>query len=187
MSLIGRGAIVIPEGVNVNFNNDSYDIEVSGPNGKMKNCLNGIKVIQEGNKLRVAIDEEKVEKNAVSRLNGLYFVLLRNMITGVSTGFKKQLELSGIGYKANLISNRIVEFSLGYSHKILFCLPENITCKVTDEKGKLIITISGPDKYLVGQICSKIKSLRPVEPYKGKGFRYVGEYVKLKLGKKVKK
>ena len=101
---------------------------------------------------------------------------------------KKKLELIGVGYKANLIEKNILELDLGFSHKVLFCLPKEITCVVNSDKGKnVMISVTSCDKCLVGQICAKIKLLKPVEPYKGKGFRYSGEKVKLKLGKKAKK
>jgi large subunit ribosomal protein L6 len=110
------------------------------------------------------------------------------MIIGVSSGFEKKLELIGVGYKANMITNNVLELDLGYSHKVLFCIPKELTCKVEAQKGKnIIVILSGSDKFLVGQIASKIRDLRPVEPYKGKGFRYLGEYVRIKAGKTASK
>ena len=136
--------------------------------------------------LHVEIETTEDVGGKTSAFQGLYRVLLQNMIDGVTKGFEKKLELIGVGYKANMLSQNVLELDLGFSHKILFVLPTGITCTVNMEKGKNItMNVSGNNKCLVGQIASNLRMLRPVEPYKGKGFRYVKEVVIRKAGKTV--
>lgn len=188
MSLIGRKGILLPDGVGVKYNSSEYTIEVNGPKGLLKNSMHGVVITQNENVVNVSINEKDVESDNFSRLQGLYRSMLSNMVKGVSTGFEKKLELIGVGYKANLITKNILELDLGFSHKVLFCIPNSVSCSVSSDKGKnVIISFTSCDKCLVGHICAKIKSLKPVEPYKGKGFRYFGEVIKLKVGKKTKK
>jgi len=188
MSRVGNIKIEKPSNVEVKFDKANDLIEVKGPKGSLKSCFNGIILDIEGNYISVKIDEKKVKQGESNKLHGLYRVLLNNMLVGVSSGFEKKLELIGVGYKAAMVTNNVLELDLGYSHKVLFCIPKEITCKVDAQKGKnIIIILSGSYKSLVGQIASKIRDLRPVEPYKGKGFRYVGEYVRIKAGKTASK
>ena len=170
MSRIGNLKIILPEKVDVVFNRESGEITVKGPRGEVYDIfLNGFEIVKE--------DKE-------DSFQGLYRTILQNMIIGVTKGFEKKLELIGVGYKAVMNGHNILELDLGYSHKILFVLPKEVICTVEAEKGKnIIIVLNGNEKYLVGQIAAKIKSLRSVEPYKGKGFRYLGETIKLKAGK----
>ena len=188
MLVIVRKGVLLPNGVEVKYDSSTYSVEVSGPKGFLKNLMDRVIITQDSNIVSVSIKSENANSLDSSRLQGLYRAMLSNMVKGVSTGFEKKLELIGVGYKANLITKNILELDLGYSHKVLFCIPNTVSCAVSNDKGKnVIIVFTSCDKCLVGQICAKIKSLRSVEPYKGKGFRYFGEFVKLKLGKKAKK
>jgi large subunit ribosomal protein L6 len=120
-------------------------------------------------------------------MHGLYRSILNNMVVGVSEGYKHQLELVGVGYKATM-AGTVLELSLGYSHNIFLALPKEITATAVTEKGKApVITLEGIDKQLIGQVAAKIRSLRKVEPYKGKGVRFVGEIVRRKAGKTASK
>ena len=185
MSRIGNLKIVLPEKVDVVFNRESGEIAVKGPRGEVDDIfLNGFEFVKEDNFITVKIKSQKDNYGKEDSFQGLYRTILQNMIIGVTKGFEKKLELIGVGYKAVMNGPNILELDLGYSHKVLFVLPKEIVCKVEAEKGKnIIIILSGNEKYLVGQIAAKIKSLRSVEPYKGKGFRYLGETIKLKAGK----
>ena len=178
--------INIPQGVSVKFDKGSFRVEVSGPKGVVSDVFEGVEVLVKEGKVSVSLGSLMVEPGEIGRMMGLYYVLLRNMIEGVSVGFRKSLDLIGKGYKAALLSKGVIEFDLGFSHKVLFCIPSCITCEIKVDKVKNIVTICGVDKALVGQISAKIRALRPVEPYNGNGFRYSGEDVKLKVGKKVK-
>jgi large subunit ribosomal protein L6 len=115
--------------------------------------------------------------------HGLYRALIANMVQGVSQGFKEQLELVGVGYKASA-ANNVLELSLGYSHGVFLAIPKELKVTAAQEKGtNPMITLEGIDKQLLGRVAAKIKSLRKVEPYKGKGIRFVGEYIRRKAGK----
>ncbi|MBQ2349803.1 MAG: 50S ribosomal protein L6 [Cytophagales bacterium] len=188
MSRIGKLKIVKLDNVEIMFDKNSGEVQVKGPKGVLRDTfLNGFNLIQDDKVLHVEIekkDDSNVEK--VSAFQGLYRALLQNMIDGVTKGFSKKLELIGVGYKASMTSANVLELDLGFSHKVLFVLPTGISCTVNGEKGKnIIVVISGNNKCLVGQIASNLRMLRPVDPYKGKGFRYVGEVVRLKAGKTV--
>lgn len=187
MSRIGKLKIIKPDGVEIAFNRNSGEVQVKGPKGTLSDTfLNGFNLIQDDKMLHVEIETTEDCVAKTSAFQGLYRVLLQNMIDGVTKGFEKRLELIGVGYKANMLSQNVLELDLGFSHKILFVLPAGIACTVNWEKGKnIIIVISGNNKCLVGQIASNLRMLRPVEPYKGKGFRYVNEYVIRKAGKTV--
>ena len=188
MSRVGNIKIEKPSNVEVKFDKTSDLIEVKGPKGSLKEYFNGIILNIEDSHISVNIDETKVKQGESNKLHGLYRVLLNNMVVGVSSGFEKNLELIGVGYKAAMITNNVLELDLGFSHKVLFCIPKEVICNVDAQKGKnIIISLRGSYKSLVGQIASKIRNLRPVEPYKGKGFRYVGEYVRIKAGKTASK
>jgi large subunit ribosomal protein L6 len=127
--------------------------------------------------------ERPTEQKRHKALHGLYRSLISNMIEGVSSGYKRQLELVGVGYKATA-QNNVLELSLGYSHNIWLSVPKELNITAETEKGKNpIITLEGFDKQLIGQVAAKIKSLREVEPYKGKGIRFVGQFVRRKAGK----
>lgn len=179
MSRIGKLPIGIPQGVTVNIKSDL--IEVSGPKGSLRQqIITGIKVTQEGNNILVQRTKDDKKSKA---LHGLYRSLINNMVYGVDRGWSKTLELTGVGYKAQLVADALV-LSLGFSHLINFKKPEGITFAILEKEGRIII--SGFDKQLVGETAAKIRKLRPPEPYKGKGIHYLGEKLKHKVGKSAK-
>jgi len=175
MSRVGEKPIIVPEGVKVRIEDNIFIVE--GPKGKLtRKILPKIKIeIKEKEIVIKRLSEEKTNKS----LHGLSRSLFANMIKGVSKGFQKSLEIIGVGYKANLKGNKFI-LSLGFSHPIEFPVPEGIEIKVA--KGTQII-ISGADKGLVGETAANIRALKSPEPYKGKGIRYKGEYIKRKVGK----
>jgi large subunit ribosomal protein L6 len=131
--------------------------------------------------------ERPTEQKRHKAMHGLYRSLINNMVTGVSVGFREQLELIGVGFKAT-VSGSTLELSLGYSHNIFLALPPEVKATAVTEKGKApLITLESNDKQLLGQVAAKIRSLRKVEPYKGKGIRFVGEEVRRKAGKTASK
>ena len=179
MSRIGLKLIECPEGVEVNISNGS--VSVKGPKGELNQDIDpNITVkIEEG---IITLQRANETKDSKSK-HGLYRSLISNMIDGVTNGYKKELELIGVGYRANL-QGSVIDFTLGYSHNIMFKLPEEVKAEVIAVKGKNpIVSLESFDKQLLGQVASKIKSLRTVEPYKGKGIRYLGEQVRRKAGK----
>lgn len=176
MSRIGKQPITVPSGVEVKI--DAESVTVKGPKGAMTSPLfDGITLSQEGAVLQLAcadLGSKKMKGNF-----GLCRALLANNIIGVSEGFKKVLELRGVGYRAQAQGKKL-NLSLGFSHPVEYEIPEGVDAVV--EKSN--ITISGFDKQKVGQVAAEIRAYRPPEPYKGKGVRYVGEYVPMKEGKK---
>ncbi|MBY0434777.1 MAG: 50S ribosomal protein L6 [Cyclobacteriaceae bacterium] len=181
MSRIGKMPITLPNGVTCTFEEASRKVTVKGPKGQLHQTLNpNFKVKVENGSVEVTRPSEEKPDRA---LHGLYRALIANMVVGVSKGYKEELELIGVGYKASAQSN-VLELSLGYSHSVFLAVPSELKLQAAQEKGaNPIITLEGIDKQLIGQIAAKIKSLRKVEPYKGKGIRYVGEYVRRKAGK----
>lgn len=175
MSRIGKKPITIPEGVEVTVSGQV--VKVKGPKGELS--------LKVGRGIKVEVSEGKVVVQAASpsksarQLWGLTRTLIKNMIEGVTAGFKKELELVGIGYRAEKKGEGI-SLSLGFSHPVEFKPPEGINLEVVD---KTKIVVSGIDKQLVGQTAAQIRSLRPPEPYKGKGIKYVDEVIKKKPGK----
>jgi len=180
MSRIGNKAIAIPAKVEVSIS-PANEVSVKGPKGTLKqNVDKDIKVTVAGDQISV---ERPTEQKRHKALHGLYRSLINNMITGVSQGYKAELELVGVGFKATVTGN-LLELSLGYSHSIFMALPPEIAGKAVTEKGKNpIVTLESIDKQLIGQVAAKIRSLRKVEPYKGKGIRFVNEVVRRKAGK----
>ena len=179
MSRIGKAPINVPEGVSITIDNNV--VNVKGPKGELSQQIDsGITCkVEDG----VVTLERPTEQKRHKSLHGLYRSLVNNMVEGVNSGYKKEMELVGVGYKA-AVQNNVLELNLGYSHSIYFAVPEEIKVTATTEKGKNpIVTVEGIDKQLVGQISAKIKSLRKVEPYKGKGIRFVGEQIRRKAGK----
>ena len=157
-------------------------VKVKGPKGELALQIDpDLSVEIEGGELLVKRPTEQKRHRA---MHGLYRSLLNNMVTGVTKGYQKQLEVIGVGYRAE-VTNGILELALGFSHPIYFLPPAGVNISVEGGgRGKnLIISIEGIDKQLVGQVAAKIRALRPPEPYKGKGVRYVGEYVRRKAGK----
>lgn len=183
MSRIGLKIINIPAGVTVNVSKGS--VSVKGPKGELHQAIElDFKINIEDGVLSVVRPTDQKRHKA---LHGLYRALIANMIQGVSNGYKHQLELVGVGYKANA-QNNILELSLGYSHAIFLAVPSEIKVVATQEKGQNpTIVLEGIDKQLIGQVAAKIKSLRKIEPYKGKGVRFTGEYVRRKAGKAASK
>lgn len=180
MSRIGKKAILIPEGVHVQIENST--ITVKGPKGELSRTMRPeIELQMKEGKIFVSpkrgLDSKTMKKTPA--FWGLTAALVRNMIEGVGKGFEKKLELVGIGYRASLEGDDLI-LSVGFTHPVKIARPEGI--KFSIEKN--IITISGPDKELVGQISARIRKVKPPEPYKGKGIRYVGEHIRRKLGKK---
>ncbi|MFN6945418.1 MAG: 50S ribosomal protein L6 [Cytophagaceae bacterium] len=180
MSRIGKKPIDLPANVQINVSREN-NVEVKGPKGTLSITVDpDIKVEQQEQTIVVTRPTEQKRHKA---LHGLYRSLLNNMVTGVSNGYTLKLELVGVGYKAT-VNNNVLELSLGYSHGFFVGLPPEIQASAVTEKGKNpIVTLEGIDKQLIGQVASKIKSLRKVEPYKGKGIRFVNEVVRRKAGK----
>lgn len=177
MSRIGRRPVALPNGVSVDQNGST--VTVKGPKGELKlTLLPEVNISVDGQTLVV---DRKNETDAAKARHGLTRVLLANMAQGVSQGFEKTLEIIGVGYKAQLKGKTLV-LNLGHSHPIDFKIPEGIEI-AQDEKNKNLLTLKGIDKQLVGQTAADIRSLRPPEPYKGKGVRYGGEQVRRKAGK----
>ena len=174
MSRVGKMVIPIPKGVELKM--AGRKVSAKGPKGELScDVLDGIEVdIQDGN---AAVRQTSTEKNA-SAVHGLSRALINNMVEGVSDGFSKSLELHGTGYRAQVQGNKVV-LNLGFSNPVDYQLPQGIEAAVEGNK----ITVSGIDKALVGQVAAEIRQFRPPEPYKGKGVRYVGEYVRRKAGK----
>ena len=179
MSRIGKAPITIPQGVEITI--EKGEIVVNGPKGRLtQNIGTEITALIEDGSLIVKRPTEQKRHKA---LHGLYRALIFNCVHGVSEGYELKLELVGVGYKASNQGN-LLNLSLGYSHNIYFHVPEEIKVSTETAKGKApVITLNGIDKQLIGQIAAKLKSLRPVEPYKGKGVKFVGEYVRRKVGK----
>jgi large subunit ribosomal protein L6 len=180
MSRIGNKIITLPAGVSLDISAGNL-VTVKGPKGTLSQQIDqDIMVEIEESILTVKRPTEQKRHKA---MHGLYRSLINNMVVGVSEGFQKNLEIIGVGYKAANQGN-ILELSLGYSHMIFMAIPSEISVATAMEKGKNpMVTLNGIDKQLIGQVAAKIKSLRPVEPYKGKGVRFVGEQVRRKAGK----
>ncbi len=178
MSRIGKKPVVIPAGVTVAIDNTT--VTVKGPKGELTRTFSELLTIQEeGSELNVVRNDESVESNAQQ---GLTRTLLNNMVVGVSEGFEKKLELTGVGYRATL-KGKDLDLSLGYSHPVIYPAPENIEFVVPDNTH---ITVKGISKEQVGQVAAEIRMKRPPEPYKGKGIHYEGEHIRRKLGKAAK-
>ncbi|WP_192346935.1 50S ribosomal protein L6 [Algoriphagus sp. Y33] len=180
MSRIGKKPINIPGGVTVDVTAHGT-VTVKGPKGTLTQDVNpDITVKVEGSEIVVTRPTDSKRHKSI---HGLYRSLINNMVIGVSDGYKKDLELVGVGYKASN-QGQILELNLGYSHNIFMALPDEVAVKAETAKGKNpIITLESIDKELIGQVAAKIRSLRKVEPYKGKGVRFVGEQVRRKAGK----
>jgi large subunit ribosomal protein L6 len=180
MSRIGKKPINLPGGVTVDVSAHGL-VTVKGPKGTLTQDVNpDIEVKVEGNEIVVS---RPTDSKRHKSMHGLYRSLINNMVIGVSEGYKKDLELVGVGYKATN-QGQVLELSLGYSHNIFFALPSEVAVKTETPKGKNpVISLEAIDKELIGQVAAKIKGLRKVEPYKGKGVRFVGEQVRRKAGK----
>ncbi len=177
MSRIGKKPIDIPQGVKVKIEGDTIGIE--GQRGKLEFSFSPrLKIKQENNQILVKRDSNsKLDRS----LHGLTRSLIANMVEGVTKGYEKRLEIRGVGYRAQLKGKELT-LNLGFSHPINFSIPEGITIEVPSPTQ---IVVKGIDKKDVGEVVAQIRNLRPPESYKGKGIRYIGEYVKQKQGKKV--
>jgi large subunit ribosomal protein L6 len=180
MSRIGKKPVVIPSGVTITVGKDNV-VTVKGPKGELKEAID--------RDITVEVKDNEVSFNRPTdqgrhrAMHGLYRALVGNMVKGVTDGFEKKLELVGVGYKAANQGN-ILDLALGYSHNIIFEVPTELKVATAQEKGQNpTITLVGIDKQLLGQVAAKIRSLRKPEPYKGKGVKYVGEYIRRKAGK----
>jgi len=184
MSRIGRLPIALANNIEVTIG-DNNVVTVKGPKGTLSTPVDrDIIVKREENQLIV---ERPTEQKRHKAMHGLYRSLINNMVVGVTDGYKERLELVGVGYKAT-VQGQVLELALGYSHNIFMALPNEISATAVTEKGKApIITLESNDKQLIGQVAAKIRSLRKVEPYKGKGIRFVGEVVRRKAGKTASK
>ena len=184
MSRIGKLPINIPAGVTVSLKDNV--VSVKGPKGELSQAVDpSIIVTIENNVITFAIDEanDTVELKQKQAYHGLYRSLVNNMVVGVSQGYKKEMELVGVGYRVSNQGN-LVEFSLGYTHSIFLQLPPEVKVETKSERNKNpYIAIESADKQLLGLICAKIRSFRKPEPYKGKGILYVGEQIRRKSGK----
>ena len=180
MSRIGKQPIAVPSGVTISVSADNV-VTVKGPKGELKESINrDITVEVKDGQVTFTRPTDQIRHRA---MHGLYRSLVSNMVKGVTDGFKKDLELVGVGFKAANTGN-LLDLALGYSHNIIFEIPKELKVTTVTEKGQNPkIFLEGVDKQLIGQVAAKIKSLRPVEPYKGKGVRFVGEQVRRKAGK----
>lgn len=175
MSRVGRLPISIPGGVQISVVNGS--VEVQGPKGRLAMEVHPV--------IRVRVEDDKVhcerptDQKPHRALHGLTRALIANMIRGVTQGFEKKLELVGVGYRAQ-VQGQVLTLSLGYTNPVVYVLPPDIKATVENQT---VIAISGIDKHRVGEVTAKIRGLRPPEPYKGKGVRYVGERIRRKAGK----
>ncbi|MEW5925675.1 MAG: 50S ribosomal protein L6 [Candidatus Zixiibacteriota bacterium] len=176
MSKIGKLPVKIPKGVMVQVSDSNID--VSGPKGKLSRAIH--------QDITVKVDEGSVvvtrptDLKPHKALHGLTRALIQNMVIGVSQGYRIELEMIGVGYRAEM-KGKLLELSLGFSHPILMRPPDDVKLEIIPKESKIIVT--GPDKQLVGQTAAQIRKFRPPEPYKGKGVRYVGEMVRRKAGK----
>ena len=175
MSRVGKQPITIPSGVEVSV--DGQTVTVKGSKGSLVRTVSDrVSLAVEGDQLLVTrVNEERASRAE----HGLFRTLIANMVIGVADGYSKDLEIQGVGYRASM-KGRNIELLVGFSHPVLLETPEGITVEVPEPTK---ISVSGIDKELVGQIAANIRSVRPPEPYKGKGIRYVGEHVRRKAGK----
>ena len=180
MSRIGKLPIKLPQGVTVTVQSDN-SVTVKGPKGELKQAINPDITVEIDNGV-VEISRPTEQKRHKS-LHGLYRSLINNMVHGVSEGYKIQMEVVGVGYKAEA-KGQVLELSLGYSHDIHFQIPGEVKVESkTERRSNPIITLTSNDKQLIGQVAAKIRSFRAPEPYKGKGIKFVGEVLRKKAGK----
>ena len=180
MSRIGKLPVTLPQGVQVQVQ-DNNVVVVQGPKGTLGARIDpDISVEIEDGTLAVTRPTDQKRHRA---LHGLSRSLIQNLVTGVTEGYRKQLEVIGVGYRAE-VKNGVLELALGFSHPIYFIAPDGVTLSATTERGQAPkVFVEGIDKQLVGQVAAKIRGLRPPEPYKGKGIRYSDEFVRRKAGK----
>ncbi|MBP3639018.1 MAG: 50S ribosomal protein L6 [Muribaculaceae bacterium] len=179
MSRIGKAPIAIPAGVSVDVKNNV--VTVKGPKGTLTQTVNPeLDVKIEDGHIQLSRPSDDREHRAQ---HGLYRALIHNMVVGVSEGYRKEMELVGVGYRASA-TGQVLELSLGFSHAIFIKLPPEVKVEAKSERNKNpLIILESDDKQLLGQVCAKIRSLRKPEPYKGKGIKFVGEVIRRKSGK----
>jgi large subunit ribosomal protein L6 len=176
MSRIGKKPIPIPSGVKINVSNGT--VSADGPKGKLSQPVPaGLKASVDANVLTISRDSDDRRLRA---LHGLTRALVANMVTGVKDGFERKLDIVGIGYRAQM-QGKAIQLALGYSHPVIFPLPEGITAEI---ERQVAITLRGADKALLGETAAKLRSLRKPDPYKGKGIKYSDEVIRRKVGKK---
>ena len=180
MSRIGKLPIAIPAGVTVTVDAENV-VTVKGPKGTLTQAVNPIiSVNVEGNTVHVTRPNDEKESRS---MHGLYRALIHNMVVGVSEGYKKTLELVGVGYRVENQGN-LIQFALGYTHPIYLMLPPEVKVETKSERNQNpLVILESADKQLLGQICAKIRSFRKPEPYKGKGVKFQGEIIRRKAGK----
>lgn len=180
MSRIGILPIAIPEGVTIDIDGNNL-VTVKGPKGELSQQVDkAIKLKTENNEIVLERPDEEIRSKA---MHGLYRSLVNNMVVGVSEGYTIQQELVGVGYRAES-KGQVLELSLGFSHDIHIMLPDEVKVEAkTERRANPIITLTSCDKQLIGEVAAKIRSLRPPEPYKGKGIKFVGEELRRKAGK----
>lgn len=179
MSRIGKLPIHLPKGVDIKI--DGNIITVKGPKGELKQEINPNISVKVDN--GVCIVERPNDERQSRAMHGLYRALINNMVVGVSEGYKKTLELVGVGYRANA-NGQVLELSLGYTHAIYLGLAPEVKVQTVSERNQNpLIILESCDKQLLGQVCAKIRSFRMPEPYKGKGVKFQGEYIRRKAGK----
>jgi large subunit ribosomal protein L6 len=180
MSRIGKKPVAVPNGVTITVSSDNI-VTVKGPKGELKQAIDrDIKAEVKDGHIEFTRPTDQIRHRA---LHGLYRSLVSNMVKGVTEGYKRQLELIGVGFKASNQGN-LLDLALGYSHNIVFEIPKELKVATSQEKGENPkISLEGTDKQLIGQVAAKIRGLRKPEPYKGKGVRYSGEVVRKKAGK----
>jgi len=176
MSRIGKKPVTIPPGVKVQV--DGRVVRTEGPKGKLAYSLPaGLSARADQKEIRIA---REGDERTMRALHGLARALVANMVTGVKDGFERKLEIVGIGYRAQL-QGRNLQLALGYSHPVIFPLPEGVTAEVEKQT---LLTLRGPDNAVLGQTAAKLRMLRRPDPYKGKGIKYLGEVIRRKVGKK---
>ena len=174
MSRIGKKPVAVPKGVNISIANGV--VAVKGPKGELKRSVpTGVEVKASGTELTVTRADDSRENRAK---HGMMRALVANMVKGVSEGFERRLEINGVGYRAE-VSGQKLTMALGFSHPVNFELPKGISAKVD----KNIVILMGIDREVLGETASKIREIRPPEPYKGKGIKYIEEHIKRKVGK----
>jgi len=179
MSRIGKLPIALPKGVSVTVKDNK--VTVKGPKGELSQPIHSdIKVEENGGNIIVSRPNDEKENRA---MHGLYRALINNMVTGVSAGYRKTLELVGVGYRVSC-NGQIIDLTLGYTHNIHIMLPPEIKIETKSERNQNpLLILESCDKQLLGQVCAKIRSFRKPEPYKGKGIKFAGEVIRRKAGK----
>lgn len=183
MSRIGNKPISIPDGVTLSVQGNV--VTIKGPKGELSQEIDAEFKLEENDGVYVL--KRPTEQKRHRALHGLYRSLINNAVIGVTEGYKKELELIGVGYRANAQGN-VLDLTLGYSHNIVFKIPSEVKVTAESAKGKAPrIVLESIDKQLIGQVAAKLRSLRKIEPYKGKGVKFVGEEIRRKAGKTVAK